>query len=266
MIKPTDRKHYLISGIFISILLLIVMVTIFMLNKENPIFSTMITIKTQVKSAQNLKDGAGVQLKGIKVGNVKSIEFKDHETLEISLTVNQKYQEWIKADSVIRFQTQGVLGDKFLEITGGSAEAKVILDGESLATTEGSQFEHIVTKSEDLVLVAGSILTKFDKILTKVEESRLDRIMLNLEQLSNNTNQIMSKLNDKSLTQSITNLKNSSDSLSRITSRIEDGPGTLHALIYDQTLHEDLRTLVGGANRNKVLKFFIRESIKKSDD
>jgi phospholipid/cholesterol/gamma-HCH transport system substrate-binding protein len=266
MIKPTDRKHYLVSGVFISILLFIVMVTVFMLNKENPLFSSMITIKTQVKSAQNLKDGAGVQLKGIKVGSVKSIDFKDHENLEISLTVNQKYQEWIKADSEIRFQTQGVLGDKFLEITGGTAEAKVILDGESLTTIEGSQFEHIITKSEDLMVVAGSILTKFDKILTKVEDNRLDKILINLEQLSNNTNQVMSKLNDKNLNQSITNLKNSSDSLSRITNRIEDGPGTLHALIYDQGLHEDLRTLVGGANRNKVLKFFIRESIKKNDN
>lgn len=266
MIKPTDKKNYLVSGIFISILLIIVMVTIFMLNKENPLFSSMIIIKTQVKSAQNLKDGAGVQLKGIKVGNVKSIDFKDQDTLEISLSVNQKYQEWIKADSEIRFQTQGVLGDKFLEITGGTAEAKVLLDGESLVTIEGSQFEHIITKSEDLMVVAGSILTKFDKILTKVEDNRLDKILINLEQLSSNTNQVMSKLNDKNLNQSIANLKNSSDSLSRITNRIEDGPGTLHALIYDQGLHEDLRTLVGGANRNKVLKFFIRESIKKNDN
>ncbi len=237
-----------------------------MLNKENPLFSSMITIKTKVQSAQNLKDGAGVQLKGIKVGNVKSIDFLDHNTLEITLAVNQKYQEWIKADSEIRFQTQGVLGDKFLEITGGTTESKVIMDGESLITIEGSQFEHIITKSEDLMVVAGSILTKFDKILTKVEDNRLDKILINLEQLSSNTNQVMSKLNDKNLNQSIANLKSSSDSLSRITNRIEDGPGTLHALIYDQGLHEDLRTLVGGANRNKVLKFFIRESIKKNDD
>ena len=72
-------------------------------------------------------------------------------------------------------------------------------------------------------------------------------------------------LNDKSFSQSITNLKSSSDSLSRLTKRVEEGPGTLHALIYDQGLHEDMRSLIGGANRSKVLKYFIRESIKKDD-
>ena len=265
MYKPTDRKNYLISGIFISILLLVVMGTIFMLNKENPLFSSKVYIKTQVKSAQNLKEGAAVQLRGMKVGSVSSIEFKDLETLEITLGITEKYREWIKQDSVIGFKTQGVLGDKLLEITGGSVESPVVVDGNVLVTSEGSQIDHIINKGEDLVVAAGSILTKFDKILSSVEERKLDKILTNIEQLTANSNKVMLSLNDKNFGQSIANLKASSESMSRMTKRIEDGPGTLHALIYDQGLHEDLRSLVGGANRSKVLKFFIRESIKKGE-
>ena len=102
-------------------------------------------------------------------------------------------------------------------------------------------------------------------MLSKVEASRLEKILANLESLTSNTNKLMSSVNDKNLNQSIANLKQSSDSMSRITKQIEEGPGTLHALIYDQGLHEDMRSLMGGANRNKVLKYFIRESIKKGD-
>ncbi len=266
MYKPTDKKNYLISGIFISVLLIVVMITIFMLNKENPLFSSKIYIKTQVKSAQNLKDGAAVQLRGIKVGSVSAIEFKDLDTLQITLGVNEKYHEWIKKDSTIAFKTQGVLGDKFLEIAGGTNESKVIEDGDLLVTNEGSQIDHIITKSEDLMVAAGSILTKFDRILSKVEETRLEKILTNLESLTANTNKVMMSLNDKNFGQSMNNLKTSTESMARMTKRIEEGPGTLHALIYDQGLHEDLRTLVGGANRSKVLKFFIRESIKKNEN
>lgn len=266
MFKPTDKKNYLISGIFISILLLVVMVTIFMLNKENPLFSSKIYVKTLVKSAQNLKDGAAVQLKGIKVGSVSSIEFKDLDTLQITLGVNAKYHEWIKKDSAISFKTQGVLGDKFLEIAGGTIESPVVEDGDILVTNEGSQIDHIITKSEDLMVAAGSILTKFDRILSKVEENRLEKILTNLESLTANSNKVMMSLNDKNFGQSMNNLKASTESMARMTKRIEEGPGTMHALIYDQGLHEDLRTLVGGANRSKVLKFFIRESIKKNEN
>ena len=265
MFKPTDKKNYLISGFFISALLLVVMVTIFMLNKENPLFSRKVLIKTEVKSAQSLKDGAAVQLRGIKVGSVQAIEFKNLETLVITLGVTEKYREWIKKDSVITFKTQGVLGDKFLEISGGTPESQTVNDDDILVTNEGSQIDHIVTKSEDLVVAAGSILTKIDKLLSNVEEKRFEKILSNLENLTANSNKVMMTLNDKNLGQSISNLKTSSESLGRMTKRIEEGPGTLHALIYDQGLHEDLRSLVGGANRSKVLKFFIRESIKKGE-
>jgi phospholipid/cholesterol/gamma-HCH transport system substrate-binding protein len=265
MIKPNDKKNYLISGIFISVLLGICMVTIFMLNKENALFSRRIRIRTEVKSAQNLKDGAAVQLKGVKVGSISSIKFKNVDTLIITLGVNEDYKEWIKRDATLTFKTQGVLGDKFLEINGGSESSPSIDDGDMLITNESNQIEHIITKSEDLMVAAGSILTKFDRILSSVENNRLEKILVNLESLTANTNKVMSSFADKNLGTTVANFKQSSESMSKITKQIEEGPGTLHALIYDQGLHEDLRTLVGGANRNKVLKYFIRESIKKGE-
>jgi len=265
MFKPTDRKNYLISGIFISILLLIVAVTIFMLNKQNPLFSRRIYLKTEVKNAQNLKEGAAVQLRGIKVGSVTSINFKNLGTLVITVGVNSQYQEWIKTDSYLQFKTQGVLGDKFLEISGGTEQNQAVRDGDILITNEASQIDHIITKSEDIAIAAGNILTKMDKILASIEVSRFDRVLMNLENLSGNANKTLVTINDKGFAQSMANFKNTSDSLAKMTKRIEEGPGTLHALIYDQTLHEDLKSLLGGANRNKVLKYYIRESIKKGE-
>ena len=53
--------------------------------------------------------------------------------------------------------------------------------------------------------------------------------------------------------------------LDRILGRVENGPGTANSLIYDDVLHDDLKALLGGAQRNKVLKYFIRESIKNSE-
>lgn len=265
MFKPSDKKNYLISGFFISILLLISMTTIFMLNKENPLFSRKFYAKIEVSNAQNLKMGAAVQLKGIRVGSVTSIDFKNLETLVITLGIINEYQEWIKKDSYVAFKTQGVLGDKFLEILGGTDSSPPYKQSEFLEVKESSPIDHIITKSEDLVVIAGNVLTKFDKLLSSIEDNRLEKILKNLENLTSNTNKLMSTINDKNLNSTIANFKQSSDSMSKITKQIEEGPGSLHALIYDQSLHEDMRTLMGGANRSKVLKYFIRETIKKGD-
>jgi phospholipid/cholesterol/gamma-HCH transport system substrate-binding protein len=265
MYKPSDKKNYLIAGVFISALLIVSMVTIFMLNKENPLFSRKFYLKIEVESAQNLKPGAAIQLKGIKVGSVTSIDFKNLDTLVITLGILTDYQEWIKKDSFVSFKTQGVLGDKFLEIQGGTENSPNTKTGDSLAVKDSSQIDHIITKSEDLVVMAGNVLAKFDKMLSSIEENRLDKILKNLEAVTANTNKIMSSISDKNLNLTIANFKQSSESMSKITKQIEEGPGTMHALIYDQSLHEDLRSLMGGANRSKVLKYFIRETIKKNE-
>jgi len=265
MPRPSDIKNLIISGAFISILIIVASVTIFMLNKENPFFSQKIYIQTEVKSAQNLKPGAAIQLRGIKVGSVESINFKDLNSLIIRMGILNEYKDWIRVDSQVSFKTQGVLGDRFLEISGGSQNAAIVSADYILKAEENNQLDQIITKSEDLILVASSILTKFDRILTKVQPDHFEKILLNLENLTANTNRLMSTVSDKNLSSAINNLKNTSDHLAQVSSRIEKGPGTLHSLIYDQTLHEDLKSLMGGANRSKVLKYFIRESIKKNE-
>jgi len=45
---------------------------------------------------------------------------------------------------------------------------------------------------------------------------------------------------------------------------LKSGEGTLGALINDPSLYEDLKSLIGGANRNRVLKYFIQKSVESA--
>jgi hypothetical protein len=63
----------------------------------------------------------------------------------------------------------------------------------------------------------------------------------------------------------VKNVNVSMASMNRILNRVEKGPGTINSLIYDENVHDDLRALLGGAQRNKTIRYFIRESIKKSE-
>ncbi len=270
MYRANEKKYLLISGAFVSLLLAISFVTVFLLNKENPLFSNKRTINIEVKNAQNLKQGAAVQLKGIKIGTVSSIKIVSLNSIQIKLGILDEYAEWVRKDSYAAFKTQGVLGDKFIEILGGTDTSESVVENDTIKVDEVSTFDQIINKSEDLMVVAGQILTKIDKLLGPIENNRLERILFNLENISTNSNKILMTFNDQRINQSLANFheatknfKNTSESLSSIGNRIENGPGTLHSLIYDQTVYEDVRSLMGGANRNKVLKYFIRESIKK---
>jgi len=55
-------------------------------------------------------------------------------------------------------------------------------------------------------------------------------------------------------------------SLRQASQSIEDGTGTAGLLINDPALYEDLRALVGGAQRNKLLRAYIRETVEKGEE
>jgi phospholipid/cholesterol/gamma-HCH transport system substrate-binding protein len=54
-------------------------------------------------------------------------------------------------------------------------------------------------------------------------------------------------------------------SLRRTSEALENGQGSLGLLAHDPALYEDLRALVGGAQRNKLLRNYIRQTIEKGE-
>jgi phospholipid/cholesterol/gamma-HCH transport system substrate-binding protein len=252
VIEPRDKKNIVLSGIFVTTLLLVGMVFIFLLGGDSSLFQNKLTLKTKVKNVQNLKLGAVVQLKGIKVGTVKSISFASMEAIIITFDINSEYQPWIKQNSYLSIKTQGVLGDKFMEILGGTDEAKAIKANEFLEIEETSSVDKMLGKGEDILVTASNVLVKIDNILSKIDGKDISQILVDLKRAP--------------IADAIIELKQTTKNLSNITNRIDKGPGTLHALIYDDTIHSDLESLLGGAKRNKVLNYFIRESIRKSEE
>jgi phospholipid/cholesterol/gamma-HCH transport system substrate-binding protein len=54
--------------------------------------------------------------------------------------------------------------------------------------------------------------------------------------------------------------------MSSIFEKIDNGQGTLGGLVNDPTIHDDLKTILGGAKRSTILKYIIRQTIKNSDE
>lgn len=272
-VRPKDKKNILLAGVFAASLAILTMMSIFMLSKDSSLFTSKLVIHTEVQNVRNLKSGAAVQLKGVKIGTIQSIQFLDLNKIKISLGVNRDYSPWIKKDSYMAFRTQGVLGDKFIEILGGTEETDSVEDQDFLNTQESSQLDTFINKGGDILVVASRVLHKIDTVLGSVEDNRLANILTNVELITRNANQFIRDIDGKAigtlaknLSKSTKGLKATADNLSKITKQIEQGPGSLHSLIYDRSVHDDLKTLLEGSNRSKVLKYFIRETIKKSED
>ena len=64
----------------------------------------------------------------------------------------------------------------------------------------------------------------------------------------------------------LVNLTEASANLREVTRMIRDGEGTIGALITDPTIYEDLQSLLGRAERNKILKSYVRQNIRANEE
>lgn len=63
----------------------------------------------------------------------------------------------------------------------------------------------------------------------------------------------------------LANLTKASADIATIIEEVKEGNGTLGALIADPTVYEDVKTLLGGAQRNKIIKAYVRDTIRKNE-
>ena len=103
------------------------------------------TVKAQFGSISGLKEGAVVEIAGVKVGKVKKIQLHqgDYEAVvDLSIDNNVILQE----DSIASIRTAGIIGDKYVKITPGGSEDIIEPNGEITETESSINLEELVSK------------------------------------------------------------------------------------------------------------------------
>jgi phospholipid/cholesterol/gamma-HCH transport system substrate-binding protein len=96
-------------------------------------------------SISGLKEGAVVEVAGVKVGKVSSIELDggDYEAvvhMDISKAVH------LSDDSIASIRTAGIIGDRFIKLTPGGSEDYLAPGAEIQETESAISLEELVSK------------------------------------------------------------------------------------------------------------------------
>jgi phospholipid/cholesterol/gamma-HCH transport system substrate-binding protein len=83
--------------------------------------------------------------------------------------------------------------------------------------------------------------------------------------LKNEDSVLHAMLYDPEKAKMVDDLAATASSLRKASEAIESGEGTLGLLASDPALYQDLRALVGGAQRNKLLRSYIRRTIQEGE-
>ncbi len=241
-------------GIFVALGLGLIMVTILMLGGGQALFQSNMTFHTKFGQIEGLVEGATVKVAGVKVGQISNIKFlNDTGQVDVTFSVARKFKDVVHQDSTAGIQTQGMLGDRYIIIASGSPGSAVAAEGAELKSEAPKELKDYLTDADEVIDKLKTSLEHVDSILGSFnKDGRSETFFRNLAGFSNHVNDGTKTLHD------------SMDHLKSIMAKVDKGEGTLGALVNDPALYDDLRALLGGANRNRVLKYFIKKSVEES--
>lgn len=291
-------------GIFVVAGLLLAMIVLFQVGSQHEMFQRQYTVYASFRDISGLRIGAPVQLAGLTVGFVDDIRFpKDLMKKEITVVmrINRHFQDRIRTDSVATINTQGLLGDKYIYVSVGSEDQAIIADKGFVPTKETTSIFALAEKAGQIMDDIGEASKTIGDLLKTVEgqkegdlKASIKSIRHTLEQIEKGKGTLHALIYDpkgeeliSDLAQTvktvkeiasgaeegtkqktaglITNLRHASIDLREILGAIRRGEGTMGMLIRDPGLYNDLKTLLGRANRNMLLKAVVRATLRENE-
>ena len=101
-------------------------------------------LKAEFDNVSGIKKGAAVQIAGVVVGDVSGIELGEDELAILSLRLDKKVK--VPEDSIASVKSQGIIGDKYIQLSLGGAE-EVLAENAVITETESAiDIESLISK------------------------------------------------------------------------------------------------------------------------
>lgn len=232
----------------------------YVLGAINP-FSNSNTLHLTYNFAGGIEVGSPVRVMGIKVGKVQSIDFnpamKDESGNEVKLmvTVSIGKDAWktVKSDSRFYINLAGVIGEKFIEITPGSAELPELKSGTTMRGEDPPRIDQLISQSYGL---AGKIL----ELVERNEGSVVETIQM-MNQLVTNMNSLLKQVDKTTKNKEIAQLL---DNVIQITGDVAAVSGRLRTKETKETIDLLHRLIwrLDELDKEAIKKFLQKEGIR----
>lgn len=205
--KSRRKSDSLRAGLFLLVGVVVFTIAIFLLGEKSALFSRTTNLYVDLADISGITVGAPVRLAGLEIGTVAQLTFPDdlsRREMRVRMAVQSRYLERIRADSQAFIDSNGLLGDKVVNISMGSPHAPALQEGATLSAGRTVSFESLSTSANRALGAAANVTESVDRL---VQDSRT------------------AQLRD--------DLGRAAGSLARILAQIESGPGLAHELLYD---------------------------------
>lgn len=242
--KAAENKRAISVGIFVFIGIIILVTGIMVLGGKQKRFVKSIRVNAIFNNVGGLQSGANVWFSGVKVGTVRRIQFYGNSQVEVTMNIEEDVQQYIRKDAQAALSTDGLIGNKIVEIVGGSTNSPVVEDGDILHSKAALNTEEIMTtlqaNNNNLLRVTTDAKKILDEVLKgkgvagavlrdSTMATRFKNTMANLQAASSSAAQVTRSLSS------------AAGSMNQFATKLNTKGTLANDLVSDTTIVQDLR-------------------------
>jgi phospholipid/cholesterol/gamma-HCH transport system substrate-binding protein len=229
-------------------------------------------LHTFLPEVDGLTVGAPVRLDGLDVGNVEKIVValpKPGEqpvkgrSIRIDMRIQKEFQDYIRSDSSAGLITEGLLGNRYVDVDRGFVGRK-LENEEEIPGREEKALKAVVERSADMMQNLNTITEQASAVLDDIRNGRgsLGKFLVD-EEAYRHLNSSLSNL-DRMMTdvsagkgtlgklmvsdEMYNNLNSATGRLDNVLEAVETKQGTLGKLVYETQIHDNALKLLDNGN------------------
>lgn len=218
-------------GLMVIIGATILVAGLYFIGDKQNLFGSTIQLKAHFTNVNGLNVGNNVRYVGIDVGTVTDINIMNDSIVLVEMTIESEATEFIRTNAVASIGTDGLMGNKLVNIQSVRGVAPYIKEGDVLKSVPPINTDEVMRTlnetNKDMYLIAENLKS----ITNKIEEENMIWNLLGDSLISSN---IKSAIANIELTSS--DLTHLTKSFREITGDVKSGEGLMGTLIYDTLL------------------------------
>src|SRR3984957_4268421 len=215
-------NRFLMVGVFVIAGLALFATGLFMIGNRHQAFARHVELYSEFADVSGIVPGAKVQVAGMDAGEVLAMDVPNTPPAKfrVTLRVNEKFSGLVRADSVVTVGTEGVVGNRFLEISAGSSGAPAVATGATLKGIEPTDLSALLELAKGTIVNVDKTVTNANGLITSVAG--------NLNATLDKTKLTISNAND-------------------VVTGLKEGRGPAGMLLRDEALADQVRQAVANA-------------------
>jgi phospholipid/cholesterol/gamma-HCH transport system substrate-binding protein len=260
-VKPLDNVKL---GLFVMAGVLFLVFSLYMIGRNRNMFGSTFVLTAYFNNTSGLVAGNNVRFSGIDVGTVRSIEIVSDTAVLVTMVIDKGVKPHIKQNCIATIGTEGLMGNKLVNITTQSEPAEAVVDGSIIQTLKPIETDDMLrtlnTTNDNIQVISQNL----KQITGKLNESNSLWTILSDTVIAKNLKHAVSSIDIAAGNAAI--LTRDVGDLAR---KLKQGKGLAEAIFIDTVLSQKLELSIAEIQKTSGNLVYasseLKETLKKID-